>query len=288
MGWLTDVKVGDVVYVIGSPEGLEETLSEGIVAGKRSVSGVEQLQISAPISPGSSGSPVFNKFGDVIGMVVAYFKEGQQLNFAVSVASLLSRPWGIPISQALSKTSGPVNKTPSLAIKDLESIFRSTAGSLNEAPDFQLLIEDFPEELKRFVTKENVQSWTEAELARSAPRASIITEEQAKKRLNIAGSSPEFIKRLANADDFARELYVEIGFMQVNGTGQNVYTVNVAFSRPGINSSGLRFGNRVWQSRSFGIFGRANSVEQVLRDTVQDHVKRFADEWVRQNKPQSP
>jgi S1-C subfamily serine protease len=82
------VSVGDTVYVAGSPEGLEGTFSQGIVSGVRQQEGSTFIQITAPISPGSSGGPVLNQKCRVIGVAVAAFKEGQNLNFAVPAIQL--------------------------------------------------------------------------------------------------------------------------------------------------------------------------------------------------------
>lgn len=77
------VVVGDKLYVIGNPLGLEGTLSEGIVSGLREFGEDSIVQISAPISPGSSGGPVFNEIGELIGVAVATLTGGQNLNFAI-------------------------------------------------------------------------------------------------------------------------------------------------------------------------------------------------------------
>jgi S1-C subfamily serine protease len=82
------VAVGDGVFVVGNPYGLEGTFSEGIVSGLRSLGRDSLLQITAPISPGSSGGPVLNSRGEVIGVAVATFKDGQNLNFAIPVSYL--------------------------------------------------------------------------------------------------------------------------------------------------------------------------------------------------------
>lgn len=90
----TKIEVGQPVMVIGSPLGLEGTVSDGIVSAVRDISNLGKiLQITAPISKGSSGSPVLNMKGEVIGVATLYAKEGQNLNFAISadrVTSLLS------------------------------------------------------------------------------------------------------------------------------------------------------------------------------------------------------
>jgi tetratricopeptide (TPR) repeat protein len=85
-------KPGEQVYTISNPGGLERSISQGIVSGVREESGHKLLQITAPISHGSSGGPVFNSLGEVVGVIVGTITSGQNLNFAVpapSVANLL-------------------------------------------------------------------------------------------------------------------------------------------------------------------------------------------------------
>jgi tetratricopeptide (TPR) repeat protein len=75
---------GESVVVVGNPFGLEGSVSNGIVSAVREISGYGRIiQITAPISPGSSGSPVVNMFGQVIGVATLQAAEGQSLNFAV-------------------------------------------------------------------------------------------------------------------------------------------------------------------------------------------------------------
>lgn len=79
------IKVGEKVVAIGNPEGLENTVSEGILSSTRNLEGVNMLQITAPISHGSSGGPLFDSKGNVIGITSATFTEGQNLNFAIPI-----------------------------------------------------------------------------------------------------------------------------------------------------------------------------------------------------------
>jgi tetratricopeptide (TPR) repeat protein len=74
---------GQKIYVIGSPLGLPATISEGIISGLRDFNGHHLIQITAPISSGSSGGPVLNDKGELVGVAVAQFKDGQNLNFAI-------------------------------------------------------------------------------------------------------------------------------------------------------------------------------------------------------------
>ena len=84
-------EVGERIIVYGSPLGLEKTVSDGIISAIREVSGYGKLiQITAPISPGSSGSPVLNMKGEVIGIATFQFIEGQNLNFAISSERIAS------------------------------------------------------------------------------------------------------------------------------------------------------------------------------------------------------
>jgi len=84
-----NVEEGERIAIIGSPLGLEGTLSDGIVSAVRNApNGVEFVQMSAAISPGSSGSPVVNRFGRVVGVATMYHTGGQSLNFAVSAKEL--------------------------------------------------------------------------------------------------------------------------------------------------------------------------------------------------------
>ena len=77
------IRIGEKVYVAGYPRGLEGTFSDGIISGRRDKNTKELLQMTAPISPGSSGGPVLNRKGEVIGLSFMTFEGGQNLNFAI-------------------------------------------------------------------------------------------------------------------------------------------------------------------------------------------------------------
>ena len=83
LGNSTDVKIGETVYVAGNPKGLEGTFSNGIISSLRDKNTKERLQMTAPISPGSSGGPVLNSKGEVIGVSFMTLVGGQNLNFAI-------------------------------------------------------------------------------------------------------------------------------------------------------------------------------------------------------------
>jgi hypothetical protein len=77
------VTPGDPIVVISNPLGLEHSVSSGLISGVRILDGKEALQISAPISPGSSGGPVFDRDGKVIGIATATLIDGQNINLAI-------------------------------------------------------------------------------------------------------------------------------------------------------------------------------------------------------------
>jgi len=106
LGPSTSPAVGDNVYVVGNPLGLEGTFSAGMISGVRHIDEDSILQMTAPISPGSSGGPVMDSSGVVIGIAEATFTDGQNLNFAVPafylsrlLASLPKQPSITPLEQ---------------------------------------------------------------------------------------------------------------------------------------------------------------------------------------------
>jgi tetratricopeptide (TPR) repeat protein len=77
--------IGTRLYAIGSPKGMKNTLSDGLLSGYRSEgSQVTWVQITNPISPGSSGGPVFTDTGAFVGVTTASLPDAQNLNFAIS------------------------------------------------------------------------------------------------------------------------------------------------------------------------------------------------------------
>ena len=104
------IQIGEKIYVAGNPEGLEGTFSDGLISGIRG----NLLQMTAPISQGSSGGPVLNEKGEVIGVSVASFRKGQNINFAVAVNHLkqLAKGEGIPIAPTSPKISPIMKHAP--------------------------------------------------------------------------------------------------------------------------------------------------------------------------------
>jgi S1-C subfamily serine protease len=100
------IRPGDPVVAIGNPMGLEDTVSNGLVSARRKVDdsedGFEVLQVSAPIAPGSSGGPLFNDRGEVIGIATAVLQGGQNINFGVParyLVPMIRQPSPVPFAQ---------------------------------------------------------------------------------------------------------------------------------------------------------------------------------------------
>jgi S1-C subfamily serine protease len=87
LGNSDQIQVGEEVVAIGNPLSLESTVSNGIVSGMRTskAQGGKFLQTTAPISPGSSGGPLFNMLGEVVGINTMYLEGGENLNFAIPI-----------------------------------------------------------------------------------------------------------------------------------------------------------------------------------------------------------
>ncbi|MGH7615413.1 MAG: S1C family serine protease [Gemmatimonadales bacterium] len=109
---------GDDISVVSNPLGqLPGTLSKGIISASRVVQGTKLLQISAPISHGSSGAPLLNTQGQVIGVIRSTIERGQALNFATAtdaVRNMHNDP------EAVSEAQGLLRK-PVVASRDAES-----------------------------------------------------------------------------------------------------------------------------------------------------------------------
>lgn len=112
------ITTGEDIVVIGNPVGLEGTISKGIISGIRDSEGIKIIQITAPISPGSSGGPVFNLSGKVIGITTANINIGQNLNFAMpsnyltSLKSVGIKYGSLPTVPVKERTSNLISSMP--------------------------------------------------------------------------------------------------------------------------------------------------------------------------------
>lgn len=104
----TSLQVGDRIATVGAPQGLANTVTDGLVSSIREEGKRRLLQITAPISHGSSGGPVFDTQGQVVAIATSQMDEGQNLNFAVpsdALLPLLKRRDGLTLARLRQKTA---------------------------------------------------------------------------------------------------------------------------------------------------------------------------------------
>lgn len=91
-----DVSIGDKCYAIGSPLGIQNTISDGIISNILNKDSDYLFQITNPISPGSSGGALFDEYGKLIGVTVGSREDGQNINYAIPskyIYTLLKRTY---------------------------------------------------------------------------------------------------------------------------------------------------------------------------------------------------
>ncbi len=110
LGQATHLKVGEPVYAVGAPQGLELSLSNGIVSQLRGGS-PPFIQTTAAISPGSSGGGLFDELGRLVGFTTLYIEGGQSLNFAMPVEWAREIQPGTKVAQG--RSTGDWNKRAS-------------------------------------------------------------------------------------------------------------------------------------------------------------------------------
>jgi S1-C subfamily serine protease len=108
----TTPQIGSRVYVIGSPRGLDFSISEGLISQIRTLDGVRYYQLSCPLSPGDSGGPVLNDRGEAIGVVSWRKADAENVGFAIPspmVARMNAAQPALAWSDSVSLSPDPVN-----------------------------------------------------------------------------------------------------------------------------------------------------------------------------------
>jgi tetratricopeptide (TPR) repeat protein len=117
-------QIGEWIFVIGSPLGLSQSVTDGIVSAVRTVGPRRLIQVTAPISHGSSGSPVMNSSGVAVGVATESYVEGQGLNFAEMTANIAKvvEQLGGPIPDESVRSVGATRSVGPSASQVLEKI----------------------------------------------------------------------------------------------------------------------------------------------------------------------
>ena len=153
MGDSDDIRVGDRVVLVGSPEGFDSTVSEGVISAIRDTgAGYSVIQTSAPASPGSSGGGMFNAYAELVGIVTSQARQGQNLNFAVPfnyARGLLSTEPTMTLSDLTERLTTSADASSRVA----ESTSSSTGISSADADRFNDLMQAISadEDLHEFV-----------------------------------------------------------------------------------------------------------------------------------------
>ena len=121
-------QVGETVYAVGNPRGLEGTFSNGIISSIRPIGNDKLIQITAPLSPGSSGGPVLNRKGEVIGVSVLTIRDGQNLNFAIPSNYLKTLIAKVGVNKPLSQAQPTKGESSLLRAFGTEKVQGVTGG----------------------------------------------------------------------------------------------------------------------------------------------------------------
>ncbi|MDR1030526.1 MAG: S1C family serine protease [Treponema sp.] len=206
-------QVGDTVYAIGSPVGLEKTVTSGIVSalGRRLLQIGDVIQIDAAVNHGNSGGPVVDKEGRLVGIVFAGVEQYQGLNFAVPAERLAAalpamiqggkaeRPWlGLTVSETASGAEiiyvAPFTPGAEQQIKEGSYIKYINDETVEEAPQGTLIpaLQDilFPTRPGELVSLETTEG--NRYILRSVPRPDVPLAEAAKRDSRERMTAPLF------------------------------------------------------------------------------------------------
>jgi len=140
LGHELQLQVGETIYAIGTPRGLTSSLSSGLVSAFRQDQGEFLIQITAAIAPGSSGGPLLNVRGQVVGVTTSRLKDGS-FGFAVGAGDLqqlLKVPLSVKVH--LSDLNSDDSEAPVTVVESVQSLYEArkydeAEASFNSLPD---------------------------------------------------------------------------------------------------------------------------------------------------------
>lgn len=282
------VDVGETIYALGNPEGLVGTISPGIIsANQRSSQKKARLQITAPISNGSSGGPVVNGNGQVVGVAVGSLSEGQNLNFAVPtplIYALLSGVklpdefefyidgqlekdtkiptnwiWTKPQIAEVAKTSPPVSIIGPVRAGENDEI-----ASLRKLTGVHVLIEDLSSFGKQILDQQQLQTDVELRLRRNGIRVLSFSE-------HITTSGQPY-------------LYLQITVLENDGLYSYSYEISL-WQRVRLDRDpSFRMGAPTWIRSSTGYAG-SRVARTSVRANILDTIDQFCNDYLKANSP---
>ncbi len=133
--------IGSKAFVVGSPRGLEFSISDGLLSQIQTIAGMKQFQFTCPSSPGNSGGPLINAKGQVIGVVSWQLRDSQNLNFAMPVSYALGLDTTLPTRLLESVTSsGPALSLPNTGPNGHEKLNGSLLKSMVEELGYKVKV----------------------------------------------------------------------------------------------------------------------------------------------------
>lgn len=149
MSTRAEYDTGEKVFTIGNPKGFLNSLSDGLVSGKRKYGALEYYQMTASVSHGSSGGAVLDEYGYLVGISTAIIEDGQNLNFFI--------PINIINNAEIFDTDLTIEKFNSLR-KDRAKEYKKTADKFLLSKDYEQAIKDYEISLKYYASYAGAQN----------------------------------------------------------------------------------------------------------------------------------
>ena len=279
------VSIGQTIYALGNPEGLVGTISPGIISGLRTLDNQPLIQVTAPISHGSSGGPIVNSVGEVVGVAQGSISEGQNLNFAVPaalVSALISKTnlqittsetqawkntegnnwaWLASGDPAILKASKVQRPSVIGALRQGES--RQTA-SLRKLVGVRLVIEALDDDTKTILSEQQIQTDIELRLRRNGIRLL---------------SKAEWLEAPGNP-----YLHLEFNAVRSEATGVFSYSYTLQLRQTVLLDRDPQFQMfaPTWQTTNGGYAG-SSVAASTIRNAIGDTVDKFCNDFLAAN-----
>jgi S1-C subfamily serine protease len=279
------VSIGQTIYALGNPEGLVGTISPGIISGLRTLNSQRLIQVTAPISHGSSGGPIVNSVGEVVGVAQGSLSEGQNLNFAVPaplVSALISKTnmqittsetqawkitegnnwaWLVSGDPAIQKASKVQRPSVIGALRSGES---TETASLRKLAGVHLIIEDLDQDTKTILSERQIQTDVELRLRRNGIR--LLSEDEWQK---VPGSP---------------FLYLRLSVLRNERTGVFSYYYRLELNQTVLLDRDPQFRMLAvtWLKTNGGYAGSAVA-PSAIREAIGDTVDRFCNDFLAAN-----
>ncbi|MEO6657533.1 MAG: S1C family serine protease, partial [Arenimonas sp.] len=196
IGSSRNLQVGANVYAIGSPKGYELTFSDGLLSAFRNSGDSQRLQITAPISRGSSGGGLFDSKARLIGITSSGRDDGQQLNFAIPVEWIAELPQRHELSLAASSKT-VTEKSPERLRIEKEILAFADYLKKNDSEAFDSIKDDWLKIIEKIASTLPESQWpTEARYAYYELRNSYVAKKNSAQK--APAPAPAKAKRLVD------------------------------------------------------------------------------------------